>query len=978
MASERIDDIVSQQAIEQLIALGQQLQAVKEQMNDLIVDVAKFSAELNNVGSVREMGTAVNNLNTATNNLNTANNSRLALEREIKASGEAMAKQVRDETNHLERLSAVMETHMKTQGQTAKAIVDLEFKLKSNKSAIKELEKSYKEGDISLQEYKASLAQLSIKQEEIKHELSEERQAFKAINKDLQSAEGSYDQLNARLGQLRDKWRQLSEEERENADVGGVLRTEINNLDEMLKGMDASVGNNQRNVGNYGLAVSNLGSALKGLKNPMNWTIAGLKGIGMQLTKLLAHPLVLVIAAIVAVVMKLVNAFKKNDEAMTELQSAFAAFKPILDIVNKGFQFLVGVITKVISLYGKLARAIVSIISSMKEYADAEEDIVRSTDQLQESQRQYAIDHAKRDAEISKLRNQSLESEKYSVEQRRGFLQKAINLEKKDLQEKKANAQEEYRIAEKKALMEMGFTEMTTDAWNKLSDAQKDNLTQLKVAVINADKEFEDGIRRMTSQMNNFDKQEKQEQEQKQREYAERAKERKKLEQDALKELEDLQLERIKNDQQREEETAKVNARRAIEALRERLRTETNLTKKAKDAINQQIILLEENLQFTLLEIQNKYNEERLQRIRTWTQQREDLQMSMWAKTQENENLRFGVELARLDAEEQELLKKAKDDEEAKLAISNLYAAKRDEAEKRNEDNLKAIREKDYQELLKNMNLEFDVKASQLDAEGANYKARLELQEEFWNEAERINKEAYDKGLISEEQYTINSNRLAAERIAAAKAEKTAKLQASQSIIGSIADIMLAGAEQIEDEKKRVKIEQAITLSKVLLTESLAIAQAVLTNSEVPEPYTLIPRIVASVATITGTFVTAIAAITKAQNAYAEGTDYHRGGSAIVGEGTKNGHWQSEIVETPDGKRFLVDKPTYFSNMPVGTKVIPTEQYGSSVDLGATNSILERIANKGQVVVNVDDKITNYILTKNSRIRVLNSKFKYN
>ena len=257
------------------------------------------------------------------------------------------------------------------------------------------------------------------------------------------------------------------------------------------------------------------------------------------------------------------------------------------------------------------------------------------------------------------------------------------------------------------------------------------------------------------------------------------------------------------------------------------------------------------------------------------------------------------------------------------------------------------------------MNLEFDLKASQLDAEGANYKTRLALQKAFWDEAERINKEAYDKGLISEEQYTINSNRLAAERIAAAKAEKTAKLQASQSIIGSIADIMLAGAEQIEDEKKRVKIEQAITLSKVLLTESLAMAQMVLNQTE-GDPYSFIARVVASAATIAGTFITAISAITKAQNAYAEGTDYHRGGSAIVGEGTKNGHWQSEIVETPDGKRFLVDKPTYFSNMPVGTKVIPTEQYGSSVDLGATNSILERIANKGQVVVNVDDKITNY------------------
>ena len=53
------------------------------------------------------------------------------------------------------------------------------------------------------------------------------------------------DQMNARLGYLRDTYRKLSQAERENADVGGVLQASISELDDALKMLDKSVGNNQ-------------------------------------------------------------------------------------------------------------------------------------------------------------------------------------------------------------------------------------------------------------------------------------------------------------------------------------------------------------------------------------------------------------------------------------------------------------------------------------------------------------------------------------------------------------------------------------------------------------------------------------------------------------------------------------------------------------------------------------------------------------
>ena len=99
------------------------------------------------------------------------------------------------------------------------------------------------------------VAQYKQKQAEVNAEIKKQAQAFEQTK----FAVGSYKALNAELGQARDTYRKLSEIDRNGA-IGKNLLGNITQLDTKLKGIDASIGNYQRNVGNYSSALSGLGS----------------------------------------------------------------------------------------------------------------------------------------------------------------------------------------------------------------------------------------------------------------------------------------------------------------------------------------------------------------------------------------------------------------------------------------------------------------------------------------------------------------------------------------------------------------------------------------------------------------------------------------------------------------------------------------------------------------------------------------------
>ena len=100
-------------------------------------------------------------------------------------------------------------------------------------------------------------------------------------------------------------------------------------------------------------------------------------------------------------------------------------------------------------------------------------------------------------------------------------------------------------------------------------------------------------------------------------------------------------------------------------------------------------------------------------------------------------------------------------------------------------------------------------------------------------------------------------------------------------------------------------------------------------------------------AAVAAGFIQAEQAIAKAKSvsAYAEGTDYHRGGAALIGEGG-----QPEFVQT-NAKSFWVDQPTIFYDLPVGASVTPLSDMQSNDE---TVELLRELVNKDGSQVNID------------------------
>lgn len=446
----------------------------------------------------------------------------------------------------------------------------------------------------------------------------------KVLVAEIQQQKANGDSINALRGQLkslRAAYEDLTAAERNSA-KGTEMLDKIQNVTTELKKAEEAQMDWSRSVGNYKSALEGLpfGKVIAGFNQLSQGTgklsVAFKNGktvvasFGKQLWALMSNPFVAAIAAIVAVFAKLVNEIKKNDDALTAMQRVMAALKPILDIINKGFSVLVDVVAKAANAVAGFVTKIMSVIPGVKDYVAAEQDLVNATDALEDAEREHTVNSAKREKEISELRSKSVDSTKYSYEQRKKFLEDALQLEQQELEESKNIAAEKYRIAEQEALLEVGATKMTREVYEKLSDEVKNHLAELEAAVYQTETAFNDGTRRMQSQIANFTKQEENERKQAAQKGAQTRKERLKNEREAINALNKMWIEGIRNLQDKEYALTVENSRKEIAALKEKLTTEKNLTKTAKEAINRQIILMEADLQLKLGDLRKKFLEE--------------------------------------------------------------------------------------------------------------------------------------------------------------------------------------------------------------------------------------------------------------------------------------------------------------------------------------------------------------------------------
>ena len=546
----------------------------------------------------------------------------------------------------------------------------------------------------------------------------------KLLNADTLTYSDSLNGERQKLSDMQKAYDQLDRSQRE-SEGGKAFLEAIKAQSDAVKGLEEDTGRAQRNVGNYSKSIieaipigGKFGKMLKDVAVGAVASGGGFKAMANAIKlattaglKFLATPLGLVLAAIALAVGALIKsfkevakAFKRNDDAMTALTKAFAIFEPIGEAIAAVFNKIAKGLAAVATAASNAVSWIVGKLApGYKKAADEAQALVQAQDDLEEAERKYTENSAKRNRDISALRAEAMDKEKHTAAERKELLAKAIELEKANLEDEKKIKAEQLRILEETARRE-----------RDTSDETKNKIAQARADMYQAEQNYYDGVRSLQEKMNSFNQEIENEkakaadEERKKREEAAKAAEdaRKKREEDAkaaadaerarqenarkiAQEAEDFAISLIEDETARTIAQRKIQGEREIEELQRRLDTEKNLTKESREQLAQLIkdkqTALDAELDKMATDAANakteediKAEEERAMRILEYKRE--------LAESGSEEELAIQKEI--LDAQMAQELENVELSEEEKYLIRQTYKKKAEELDKQYHDNL--------------------------------------------------------------------------------------------------------------------------------------------------------------------------------------------------------------------------------------------------------------------------------------------------
>lgn len=353
--------------------------------------------------------------------------------------------------------------------------------LSSMRSATEETSQSFaslKDAKKHLDELRASLLDLEEGSEEYQKRVEEItdfqeklKKAMKASADTADNAEGSYNALSKTMSELKKQWKATSDEAERNA-----LGAKILDINNQLKTMDASIGNYQRNVGNYEnaftKALTGITDKIEALNNPLSVAKQGVLALGTAFKALIANPVGAVIMAIVVALQALKKGFEQSESASNSLKRAFSVLQPVVNAVSNVFTGMATVVgriaeyaipamvtalqsagSKIVTVLNKIGLVsdenLAKFQQSILDYQNSMKITQGLTEReisLTERRRKFQVEEARTEMEISQLRAQSADKDKYSAQERQKFLESAISKERNLNNERLAIAQEEYDI----------------------------------------------------------------------------------------------------------------------------------------------------------------------------------------------------------------------------------------------------------------------------------------------------------------------------------------------------------------------------------------------------------------------------------------------------------------------------------------------------------------------------------------------------
>lgn len=326
-------------------------------------------------------------------------------------------------------------------------------------------------------------------EEEITRETQKLNEVLKVGKKEVTAVQGSYNALNKELVEARKAYKALSEQERESAS-GKEMLAHINDLDKQLKNLDASMGQNFRNVGDYSkqfqAAFRQMGSSAGGL-------VPIIGKVNSALKLLVANPIGAVFTALTLVIAGVVKALKNSEEQSNRLRAAFAPLQTVTQALSKvftwmseqvvkAFEAIMDVMGKVIDKVQKFAEwvgwdGLSNAIDKVNERTRQNNELTQREIALEKKRREAKKQAADLDLEISELRAKIADKDNYNTQQRIEFANKWEQKEKEKLELEKSIAQEEYDlVVARNAQSENSAKDYDAeaDAYANLQKVQKD------------------------------------------------------------------------------------------------------------------------------------------------------------------------------------------------------------------------------------------------------------------------------------------------------------------------------------------------------------------------------------------------------------------------------------------------------------------------------------------------------------------------
>lgn len=782
------------------------------------------------------------------------------------------------------------------------AVEALRSSTKALQQENKELEKSMKElakaGKEDTDEYAAMQKQVQANNTTIAANAEAVKAANKVISDNSREIQNnmkisrentdSIQAMRAQLSKMKDEYYSLSKAQRENESIGGALQKSIKDLNDEISDAEQSIGVFSRNVGNYENAINNAIGAnsgflaqIKAMQDEAKATgqsfgtvlVNGIKGVGAAFKALLANPIVAVLAAVVAIVMKLVNAFKQNEEASRAMQVAMAPLKAVFNAIGQAIQAVVGVIAKLVEWAGQAAQAVAKFMERIPGIGDAIKEVNKEVERqvqlekdrqaLQDANRENSLKQAQTDAEIEKLKNDIDNKHNKTTQERIAAADEALRKAKEQGDENIRLAKEELRIAQEVANQDKA-----------LSTEELDRIQELKNAVFQAEQAKYARVNELSNMRKGVIDEELA------------------AEQEALTARQEAW--------QAYQDTVAAGTERiyelTLDLMQEGLDKEKAMRKKqyeedlaniegTEEQKNQIRLLLAEQYERDISELEQRYSQEELDR-RIAAEEANmnrllEINRGNYAKLQE-------LRLQQLESEKQQAIEQAQLTGESVNLIELEYEQRKQDAITELEEQAEADRQAKLQAYL-----EEGMQATEGGTELEKLEAELELRQQYYDSLVNMDAEAKAQMFASEEQWRqacieAGNAVIKSDRAVMDEKDRLAKLTKQQAMtqvaaVGDIAgQISTLLGEVAGDNEQAVAFQKVATIAQIAINTALGIANAVAAGAGVPFPANL-AAIASGIAAVVSGIVAAKQALSQAQDVKAP--EFATGG-LVTGPGT--------------------------------------------------------------------------------------------